>query len=212
MRKCLTGSELSIVIIILIALAVCGCASPGPAGHGASALPTDKYVALYEEYDVEGTVLEGDGTIMFIPAPCPVPHPFDYNGTRGFLEEYPTVNDDLKAMYGWYMVYSSPATWFSTARYRGIYSLPYTLDSKLTIREIDANGTIIGSYYDANVTLKVGDVWRSMVTSIVKNESHYIADNLTSFSTSSMRPFLIQYNYSWTVENKGVFPKVNITR
>jgi hypothetical protein len=209
--KCPAGVELAIVLIIGIVVLTCGCASPGPAGTGADTLPVDRYVALYEENDTIGSVPAGNVTIAYMPVPCPRPLPFDYNGTLGYSGQYPEVNDDLKVMYGSYVVVDHPAGGYSTACYRGIYELPFTLDSGLKIWGIDAAGTINASYYDANVTLKVGDVWKSMLISIVKNESlHIIGDNIT-FGNFVYQPFTVQYNYSWTIENKGMFPKANIT-
>ncbi|MGA9138794.1 MAG: hypothetical protein WBZ29_01120 [Methanocella sp.] len=167
-------------------------------------------MALYEEYVDNATILEGNGTVLYIPVPCPVPHPFDYNGSQGFREQYPAVNDDLKIMYGTYNVYSHPAGSYSTARYRGIYALPFTLDSGLVIREIDASGTIYAADHGMNTTLKVGDTWRSMDVTLVKNESLPLVSDNSSFSNLTYRPFSVRHDYSCLVENKGIFPKSNI--
>ena len=51
-------------------------------GTSSNTLSNDKYVAIYEEYNNHSEVIEGNGTVAFIPVPCPVPLPFDYNGSR----------------------------------------------------------------------------------------------------------------------------------
>ncbi len=208
-----TETELLFILIISIVLLACGCTSPAPSGNGndTGAMAADKYVALYEEHDKVSTILEGNGTVAHMPVPCPRPFPFDYDGTLGYKGEYPAVNDDLKVMYGSYVVVEHPTGGYSTAYYKGIYGLPYTLSSGLTITGIDANGTVEATCDNATVILKAGDIWRSPVATKVENQSlHVMGDNIP-FSSFVYRPFIVQTNDSWTVENKGIYPKANIS-
>ena len=178
-------------------------------GTSSNTLSNDKYVAIYEEYNNHSEVIAGNGTVVCIPVPCPVPRPFDYNGSGGYAEQYSNINGNFKIFYGTYYFNSSPATQFTRADYGAIYDLPYTLRSNLTILSIDKNGTINASYMNQSVILKPGDTWQSPVQTTIGNQSFRIVVNGDYFS-DVYRPFVVRDNTSWTVENKGMFNKSNL--
>ena len=178
-------------------------------GTSSNTLSNDKYVAVYEEYNNHSEVIEGNGTVAFMPVPCPVPEPFDYNGSERSTWQYNNINGNLKIFYGTYYFNSSPATQFTRADCGGIDDLPYTLRSNLTILSIDKNGTINASYMNRSVILKIGDTWQSPVQTTIGNQSFRVVVNRDYFS-EVYRPFVVRDNTSWTVENKGMFNKSNL--
>jgi hypothetical protein len=79
MKKLVIGCVLLFFLVIgLIAISDCLSGSNSPD------LSSDKYVAIYEECNNSGTVIEGNGTVILIPVPCPVPMNFDYDGSKGY--------------------------------------------------------------------------------------------------------------------------------
>jgi len=84
-------------------------------GTSSNTLSNDNYVAIYEEYNNHSEVIAGNGTVVCIPVPCPVPRPFDYNGSEGYAEQYSSINGNFKIFYGTYYFNSSPATQFTRA-------------------------------------------------------------------------------------------------
>lgn len=202
------SAKLILTILFIVSLIfVCGCSSTSPTPVSNS-LPSDKFVAIYEEYHDEGTVIEGTGDIAYIPVPCPVPMPFDNDLIKGNTQYYQSIDKNFKIFYGTYYFRYYPNSGYTTANYRVIDGYPYTLESNLTILGIDRNGTINANYMNQSVILKVGDKWQSPVATRVENQSLQIVVNGNYFS-GVYRPFVVQYNTSWTVENKGMFDKSN---
>ncbi len=197
------------IIILFIAsiIFVCGCTNTSPAPVSNS-LPSDKFVTIYEEYHDEGTVIAGNGTVAYIPVPCPVPMPFDNNLISGFAQQYKSTNTNFKIFYGTYYFRYYPGYGYTTAYYRAIDGFPYTLESNLTVLDVDKNGTINASYMNQSVMLKIGDKWQSPIATRIKNESLQLLVNGSYFS-GVYGPFVVQYNTSWSVENKGLFDKAS---
>lgn len=196
-----------IILFITCIIFVCGCTSTTPAPVSNS-LPSDKFVTIYEEYHDEGTVIEGNGTVTFIPVPCPVPMPFDNGLIKGYTQQYQFIDKNFKVFYGTYYFRHYPYSGYTTAYYRVIDGFPYALESNLTILDIDKNGTINASYMNQSVMLKIGDKWQSPISIRTENLSLQI-DIDGKYMSGEYRPFVIQYNTSWSVENKGLFDKTN---
>lgn len=194
-------------LIISIGLIVSGCSAPAP---GSNELSSKDYVAIYQEYHEEDTVIAGNGTIPFFPEPAPTPSPFDYDGSHANTRQYPTINDSLRVFYGAYKYYQTPATWKIRVDYGGVYSFPHKLESDLTIQSVDKDGTIIAGYNNQTVVLKIGAVWRSPDATKIGNQTFGVQVDNDPFKTVD-RPFTVRYNSFWTVENKGRFDKSNLT-
>jgi hypothetical protein len=166
-------------------------------------------VTIYEEYHDEGTVIEGTGNIAYIPVPCPVPMPFDNNLINDTARYYQSIDKNFKIFYGTYYFRYYPNYGYTTANYRVIDGYPYTLESNLTVLDIDKNGTINASYMNQSVILKIGDKWQSPIATRVENQSLQLVVNGNYFS-GVYKPLIVQYNTSWTVENKGMFDKLSV--
>jgi hypothetical protein len=171
-----------------------------------NSITPEKYVAVYQEYHENGIIISGNGTVVSYPEPCPRPHPFDYNGSQGYYEEYPTINYSLKIFYGVFKYYETPALSNVRASYGGIYSYPHMSESNLTIFNVDENGTVYASYNNQSVILNVGDVWQSPQETRMENQTFQVEIDGNPFS-GVYRPFIVQYNSSWSFENKGIFDK-----
>jgi hypothetical protein len=196
------------LLFISVALLTCGCTFPGTSDQNSSVLPRDKYVALYQEYHEDGIVIQGNGTIPYIPEPRPTPSPFDYDGSQGYIMQYPPVNDSLKMFYGDYKYYSDPAWSHRREYYGGVYGYPETLESNLTIFGIDKYGTINASYGNQSVRLKPGDTWQSPVMTRIENKTFEV----NALNSHVYLPFLVRYNSTWKIENKGMFDKSNLIK
>lgn len=205
MKKCILGLAIFLVLI------TCGCSTPVATNQNLTELSRDKYVAVYEEFHDNGTVVEGNGTIIFLPVPQPTPAPFDYNGKYEYSSQYPVVNSSLKIFYASYKYYLTPGTMYNVVGYGAVYGYPHELNSNLTVEGIDINGTIYAHYQNETVTLKTGDVWKSPVSTRIENQSFQVEDNTSSIS-SNYRPFVVRYDSYWIVENKGMFDKSSIVK
>jgi hypothetical protein len=153
-------------------------------------------------------VIEGTGNIASFPVPCPVPMPYDNNLINDYARQFQS-DKNFKVFYSTYYFRYYPYSGYTTASYRVIDVYPYTLESNFTILDIDRTGTINASYMNHSIMLKVGDKWQSPVATRIKNESLQIVINGNYFS-GVYKPFVVQYDTSWTVENKGMFDKVNV--
>jgi hypothetical protein len=193
-----------IILFIACIIFVCGCTSTTPAPVSNS-LPSDKFVTIYEEYHDEGTVVEGNGTVVYVPVPCPVPMPFDNDLINGYAQQYQSTHTNFKIFYGTYYFRYYPYSGYTTAYYRAINEFPATLESNLTILDVDKNGTINASYMNQSVMLKIGDKWQSPIQTRIKNESLQVGND--SYFSGVYQPFVVRYNTSWSVENKGLFDK-----
>ena len=196
-----------IILFIACVIFVCGCTSTTPAPVSNS-LPSDKFVTIYEEYHDEGTVIEGTGIVSYIPVPCPVPMPFDNNFIKTDSQQYQSIHKNFKVYYGTFYFRYYPYNGYTTANYRVIDGFPYTLESNLMILDVDKNGTINASYMNQSIILKIGDKWQSPTATRIKNESLQLLVNGNYFS-GVYKPFVVQYNTSWSVENKGLFDKAS---
>jgi hypothetical protein len=199
------SAKLIVAILFIVSLIfVCGCSGTSPTPVSNS-LPSDKFVAIYEEYHDEGTVIEGTGNIAYFPVPCPVPMPYDEHLIQGYSQQ----DQSTKAFYSTYYFRYYPYSGYTTASYRFINIYPYTLESNLTILDIDRNGMINASYMNQSVILNVGDTWQSPNTTRTNNLSlQLLGDN--GYLSGVYRPFTIQYTTYWSVENKGLFNKSNV--
>jgi hypothetical protein len=206
--KLLSKIALLALLFISVAIVTCGCTFPGTSDQSSSGLPQDKYVALYQEYHENGVVIQGNGTIPYFPEPRPTPAPFDYDGSLGYTMQYPSVNDSLKMFYADYKYYSDPAWSHRREYYGAVYQYPCTLESNLTILGIYENGTINASYDNKSFLLKRGDTWESPVTTWIENKTFEV----NALNSHVYLPFLVSYNSTWTVENKGVFEKSSLIK
>jgi len=206
--KLISEIALLALLFISVALMTCGCTFPGTSDQSSSGLPHNKYIALYQEYNENGVVIQGNGTIPYFPEPAPTPSPFDYNGSLGYTTQYPAVNDSLKMFFADYKYYSDPAWSHTRVYYGAVYQYPCTLESNLTVFGVDENGIINASYGNQSVRLKIGDSWQSPVMTRIENKMFQV----NAMNSGVYLPFRVCYNSTWTVENKGMFEKSNLIK
>jgi hypothetical protein len=214
----LIRKEAFLALILILALAaVSGCATNSPAAGNSSA--TDKYVALEEIQKTYCTLISGS---YGLPGHITFPVVFNYDGSdngsnwadgsgwanarRSLDGYYPAVNGSLKVLLGTYYYRDrSPGDTSIGLRVRGVYSLPYVLDSGFVLRDVDGNGTIYGSYNDTSIVLRSGEQWMSPASIEVRGGSGKDLDQKPFSWTAS-------FNTTWTIANLGALDKSNLTR
>lgn len=178
-------------------------------------LPTDKYVAVYEEYTINSKLI---GNTTYKPGPpIPIPTPLmpsDYDNSSGImgylLASYGyNVNDSFKILYGKTFFSDTPVGYGQGGfGIYGIYELPYTIDEGFSVVNISKNGTIYATYNNQSIYLKVGDTWASPITT--KNEiGRYYTYDIPNQTTGNITYFdwPVQTNTSFTLTNKGIYSK-----
>ena len=211
-RKHFLIAALSLAIII----SVSGCAG----NYSKDALPTDKYVALEENFLTRCTIINGSYDLP--PHIAPHVGAFDYDGSdnnsdptyggwanyRGFISNnfYPAINDSFKVLWGTlYYRDLAPSDTDTGMRIRGIYGYPCVFESGFVLQNIDANGTVYGSYDNASIVLRYRDTWTSPVsTEIESGGGMSLYQKPFSYTAS--------FNTTWTIANLGVFDKSNLAR
>jgi hypothetical protein len=205
---------LLIVCILIYSLLTCGCTGY-ELNNSKDTLPTDKYVGVYEEYNINSKLI---GNTPYKPGPqIPLPSPFmpsDYDNSTGIMGYILTswgsnVNDSFKILYGKRFTSDTPVNYgqggFGIC---GIYELPYTIDEGFSVVNISKNGTIYATYNNQSIYLKVGDTWASPITT--KNETgRYYTYDIPNQTTGNITYFdwPVQTNTSFTITNKGLYSK-----
>ncbi|WP_424358382.1 hypothetical protein [Methanocella sp. MCL-LM] len=194
-----------LIMLVLIAgmLAVSGCTSDS------DTLPQDKYVAVEEHLRVSSKLI--DGTYPFPPhVTMPVIYSYDGIIDPAFASRdygyYPEINDSFKVLYG--TTIEEDLTYWNTwvgLRIKGLYHFPYTGESGFTLQKVDSDGTIYGSYNNTSIVLKTGDMWESPIYSETRTDSG-MAFGDTPYQYTAI------YNTTWTIINRGVHDKANLTR
>ncbi len=190
--------------VIIAAILASGCVN-GTTENNRDELPSRQYIAIYEENNNFGTVVDNyyNSTIVKTPSP-EVPVPFDLNTSWG-ARWLSTNNSSLKSVYGYRIYYQDPA-YNQSLNVNGIYEYPYTLQSGLTITMVFKNRTIQATYNDLPVTIGAGESW------ICPDNTTFLATkNLTvggSDASFKYQPFTLRYNGTWTVTNMGVYSKI----
>lgn len=201
-----------IVIVVLVSVifaGISGCIYTGSGSQTSSTLPADKYVAIYQEYNEEGRMVEGNEPVL--PIIGPALEPFDYDGSKGLSNQYYGTDGDFQIFAGIYYYYDSPVSGYPKACFGG-YSgqYPLSLLGGLTIHGIDKDGTINASYDNESVILKIGDRWQSPVQTRVVDRMFCIDEESGKEYFQIFEP--ARFNSTWTVENKGVFNKSNLKK
>lgn len=207
-RSFLIFSILSFIVVL------CGCINPG--SNMEDKIPSDKYVAIYEEYTNTSKLI---GNTTYVPgwqSPIPGPiMPFDYNNSSGLIStfqfEAPIVNDSLKILYGKMIHIDNPNVYGDEGVFLScIYDLPYTNENGFTIMNVTRNGTINAVYDNGPIILRPGDSWTSPITSGTTMGSYYTMDPRLYNSSNGILPYLpwpVSYNRSFTITNKGIYSK-----
>ncbi len=208
----MTRSITSLLLLLLISsmLTVSGCTS----GNGT--LPQDKYVAIDEHLDVTCSLINGtDPSIPHITLPVV----FDYDGNTkssnwgGRISSwgdtpdgyYPEINDSFKVLFGSsYYRDLAPRDTRTGLQVSGVYAFPYTGGSGFTIESVASNGTVYASYHNTSILLKPGDKWTAPVTCEIRSAS--------GAWMGSPFTYVASFNTTWTVTNRGVFDKSNLTK
>ncbi len=205
----------SLIVCILISiLLICGCTTINSNTLN-DTLPSDRYVAIYQEYTINSKLI---GNTSYKPGPpIPLPSPFmpsDYDNSSGimgyFLASYGyNVNDSFKILYGKRFNLDTPVDYGQGGfGIYGIYDLPYTIDEGFSVVNISKNGTIYATYNNQSIYLKVGDTWASPITT--KNETgRYLTYDIPNQTMGNITYFdwPVQTNTSFTITNKGLYSK-----
>lgn len=204
--------SLLIIGAIIIGSLICGCTYYN-SNSSKDILPSNKYVAVYEDYYNNSTLI---GTTPYTPAePWEIPLPemsFDYNNSSGLtsqllLSNGDWVNDSFKILLGQMTTLHGPQT---QGRYgafnHGVYSFPYTIEGVFTILNVTKNGTIIAVSDNESIILKPGDTWKSPVISgTTMGLYHTIGipypTNIINYD------WPISYNTAFTITNMGIYNK-----
>ena len=205
---------LAVFFIAAILVVVYAYLPSGFWGHPPGTLPADKYVAIYEEYNEDWKILEGNGTVLLTVESTPVPKPFDFDGSLGYSEQYADAPGDFKVFNCVFYYYSSPAEKYTNPNY-GCYNVPIYhlwLVANMAVYDIDENGTLNATYNNEPVIIKAGEKWQSPVKSEIKNQTFEIVTDGKTAHSGVFHRFKVQYNSTWIVENKGVFNKSNLKK
>jgi hypothetical protein len=195
-----------LICIIGLAILAGGCMV-----NDLNELPPNKYVAIYEEIRDDGTIVSGSYPY---PGGAQPPIPFFYRKSdypsMGYPSDYPSMNDSLKILLGTYTVKESSVRLTNNLNVDGIYSLPYTLGSGITIIAVDKDGNVKMSYENESINLPPGTLWTSPSTPAWNetNTVRYPPPGIyTGADNGSDYTYTIQYVRTWTVGNMGIFEK-----
>lgn len=213
-----------IICILILFVIVCGCTINSNTTK--DVLPTDKYVAVLEEYTNTSTLIGNTTYSPVQPMPIPTPRPiFYYNNSQGmssYLKSYGiNVNDNFKILLGKISYIDTPTEvgykgMTQTGEYvplytlTGIYTLPYTIENEFTILNITQNGTIIAIYKNQTIYLQSGEN-RTFIIHSENITGFYLANtvntNIYDFKNITELPWPIHNEISITITNKGIFNK-----
>ena len=208
--------SLLIVCILIFSLLICGC-TYFSSNTSKDTIPSDKYVAILEEYTNSSTLIgtPPNATIRPFPIPTPVPT-FDYDNSQGQLQyelgPYGiTANDSFKILIGKISYFDTPTMLgYMGIGLMGVYDLPYTVDDGFTIVNVTRNGTIMAIYNNQSIILKPGENWTT--TSSANITGAYLANKFntsdyTDYTNMTIMPWPIHRELSYTFTNKGIFNK-----
>lgn len=197
------GMKHRLLIICLLSwiIVVSGCSISNQ-----NSLPSDKYVALYEEIHDVGEVVSGVSP-MTEGAQPPIPFFYDkssYNPPGGF--PYP-INDSLKILFGGYTQKESRVRLVTSLNVVEIYDFPNTPGPGLTITAVENDGTVKMMYDNESVEIAPGHIWTA--PAIPKwNETNVGTDPSSGINGQVNRiNYTVQYTRTITIENKGVMDK-----
>lgn len=203
--------SLTFCLLVSIIL-VCGCIVGNP-----GSLPPGKFVAIELIERDTGTLVSG--TIPMIEGAQPpiafFDYPRGYNSTD-YPSDYPPKNDSLKILVGVVSISESPLRLTTNLNsVKGIYVLPYTLESGLTVTGVDDKGDLTLSfegaspaatsahYANESIHLSPGATWNSP----------YVSGRLENTTITfpgvggTDYPITMSFMRSYEVDNKGVFDK-----
>lgn len=187
--------RLLILFIFIASLLMGGCL-----GTNSNSLPSNKYVAIQVDVMYAGTLVYGT-----------YPYPGMAQLPVGFYPEMYPTNDSLKIMVGIINTRSSIVSLAVNGPVvMNINNLPSDIKLGLSIDGVDKNGTIEMSYNNTSIKLTSGSTWKSPIIS-TWNETNTIKYPPPNFATGvdngTNYTYIIQYQETWTVENKGMFNK-----
>lgn len=208
--------SLLIVCILIFSFLVCGCTSLS-SNTSKDAIPSDKYVAILEEYTNQSTLIGTPPRVTISPLPIPTPDPtFDYNNQLGQLQyelgPYGiTVNDSFKILVGKISLYDTPITLgYMGIGLTSVYTLPYTMDAGFTIVNVTSNGTIFAMYQNQSIILKPGENWTT--TSSANITLGYLANKFNTseymdYTNMTIQPWPVHNDLTYTFTNRGLLNK-----
>lgn len=179
--------NLLIVCILIFSLLICGCSVSDQ-----NVLSSNKFVAVYVEMHDDGTLVSG--TYPYFGGAKP-PYPFDLPANFTL----PT-NDSIKILLGVQNISDSTAGITADIKVTEIYAFPYSISPEITLVSVDKNGIVNLLFSNKSISLSSGDRWASPVT-LVWNQTNTLDYNGANYT------YTIQFNRTWTIENKGVFNK-----
>jgi hypothetical protein len=197
-----------IILLIACIILICGCL-----GAKSGTLPSNKYVAVYEEKTDGGTIVSGYYPYPIYPGgPMGYMKPFFYKQSDYPSGGFPySMNDSTKLLLGVLYIQGSSSVYISSnLSVLEIYDLPYMLEPGLTITGIDKNGTVEMSYDNVSINLPPGSAWNSPVIA-TWNETDIVKypppDWATGEDHGTNYTYTVQYTRIWAIENKGIYDK-----
>lgn len=195
--------SLLIICILILSLFICGCTASNQ-----NALPSSKYVVIYQEVHDAGQIVSGNFPSTHVGDAYP-PISFFYNNTTySALDGMHPVNGSLKVLFGMYTQQESREGLRNGLNVVEIYDFPSTPEPGLTIDGVDKNGTVDMIYDNTSVALSSGSSWTAPPTP-EWNETHTITylSGMNGQNNATNYTYTIQYNRTLTIENKGVIDK-----
>lgn len=179
--------SLLMIFILIVSLLICGCSISDQ-----QVLPSNKFAAVYVEMHDDGTLVSGTYPLFGGAKP---PYPFDLPANFTL-----PANDSLKILLGVQNISDSTAGITADIKVTEVYAFPYSISPEITIVGVDKNGIVNLLFSNKSINLSSGASWESPV-SLVWNQTNTVGFNGANYT------YTIQFNRTWTVENKGVFNK-----
>lgn len=208
------GMKYSLLIlgIIILIVIICGCTTTN-SNTQKDVLPTDKYVAVYEEYYNNSTLV---GNMTYKPAnPWILPAPyydFDYNNSSKSswnpISGNIVVNDSTKILFGRVVNNSTPTYYGKMGAFVDcVYSLPFSIENGFEITNITRNGTIFAIYNNSSIQLEPGGTWTSPIITGTTMGHYATYDIPTPGGNATYIEWPVRYNTTYTITNKGIYNK-----
>lgn len=200
----------ALIIMFISSLTfVCGCSETNLNSS------SNEYLVLMVEHNDEGTIISGAVPPEHV---YQMPEPFYYNkdlvhSQYGYSVDhapgYPEINESLKVLFGVYYNELRQGNQSGHLIVSGIYSYPYGLENGPTILDVTENGTVLLSYDNSSIDLKINDTWRSPVISTrseTYNETYTTTDNNGKNSTRNYQ-YTVKWDTTWTIHSMGAYKK-----
>ena len=179
--------SLLIICILIVSLLICGCSVSDQ-----NVLPSNKFAAVYVEMHDDGTLVSGA-----YPYPGGAMPAYSFDLPANFTLP---ANDSLKIFLGVQNFSDSIVRLTVDLKETEVYAFPYPISPEITIVGVDKNGNVNLLFNNKSINLSSRASWASPVT-LVWNQTNTVGFNGSNYT------YTIQFNRTWTVENKGVFNK-----